>query len=218
MPTVLDLFCCAGGASMGYHLAGFDVVGVDIDRQPHYPFEFHQADALEFPLDGFDFIHASPPCQGYSKFIGMHDKDWPILVDDVRERLQASGMPWVIENIPQARLRDPILLCGSMFELRIAAGDLRRHRHFECSLPLPQMECRHRPGIPSVGVYGHGGTIGRHRMLSADEKREIMQTPWMKPRRMQRGHPTGLHQVAGRASVATAPVAAQTAGGRATIA
>ena len=111
---LLDLFCGAGGAAMGYHRAGFEVVGIDIAPQPNYPFEFVQADAMEFPLDGFDAIHASPPCQAYTALAtGKH----PRLIEPMRERLASSGVPWVIENVVGAPLRQPVLLCGSMFGL-----------------------------------------------------------------------------------------------------
>lgn len=177
---LLDLFCGAGGVAMGYHYAGFEVVGVDVNPQPHYPFEFHQMDALEYPLDGFDAIHASPPCQGYSRLAAMHPgKKHPLLIEPVRARLRAAGIPYVIENVEGAPLIDPLLLCGSMFELRVERGDLRRHRLFECSFPVDQSPCRHRKGVPSVGVYGHGGHSGKHRMLYKAEAAEIMQIDWM---------------------------------------
>jgi len=115
---------------MGYHRAGFEVVGVDINPQPRYPFEFHQADALTFPLDGFDVIHASPPCQAYSQATAWRGRreDHPDLIGAVQERLRASGAPYVIENVEAARglLLNPLMLCGSMFGLPI-----RRHRYFE---------------------------------------------------------------------------------------
>ena len=139
-PRLLDLFCGAGGAAMGYHRAGFDVVGVDIVRQKHYPFEFHQADALAFPLDGFDAIHASPPCQGYAnvtRWRGNQD-DHPRLIEPLRARL--LGHTYVIENVMDAPLREPTMLCGSMFGLPI-----RRHRIFECSFTLEAPpKCAHR--------------------------------------------------------------------------
>lgn len=129
---ILDLFCKAGGAGMGYHRAGFEVVGVDIEPQPNYPFEFVQADAMTFPLDGFDVIHASPPCQRYTQLGTREDlSHYPDLVDAIRERLQAAGVTWVIENVPGAPLRKPIVLCGAMFGLRSY-----RHRLFECSKAL----------------------------------------------------------------------------------
>lgn len=141
-PTLLDLFCGAGGASMGYHRAGFTVVGVDINPQPNYPFEFHQADALTFPLDRFDAIHASPPCQRYSNLARRNGNatDWPDLIEPVRRRLNATGKPWVIENVVGSPLRSPIVLCGSMFNgLRVY-----RHRLFESNCPLtPPSHPRH---------------------------------------------------------------------------
>jgi DNA (cytosine-5)-methyltransferase 1 len=142
---LLDLFCGAGGAAMGYHRAGFDVVGVDIRPQPHYPFEFHQADALEFPLDGFDAIHASPPCQRWTAYrrrgagVGASAPD---LIAAMRERLKSAAVPWVIENVPGAPVRGA-LLCGSSFGL-----DVRRHRHFETSFPMLAPECRHETQAP----------------------------------------------------------------------
>lgn len=132
---LLDLFCGAGGAAMGYSRAGFDVVGVDINAQPHYPFEFHQADAMTFPLDGYDAIHASPPCQAYSVASrcvpGLADT-CPDLIAPMRERLATVTVPWVIENVVGAPLINPLMLCGNMFGLR-----LFRHRLFESNVPLP---------------------------------------------------------------------------------
>ena len=133
-PRALDLFCCAGGASMGLHRAGFDVVGVDIDPQPRYPFGFTQADAMAYPLDGFDFIWASPPCQQFCALATREDlSGYPDLVDPIRQRLLAWGGPFVIENVPGAPLRKDLVLCGAMFGLRSY-----RHRLFECSFPIEQ--------------------------------------------------------------------------------
>jgi DNA (cytosine-5)-methyltransferase 1 len=136
----LDLFCKAGGASMGLHRAGFDVVGVDIEPQPRYPFTFVQADAMTFPLEGFDFIWASPPCQAFTAYKRRpnHVAERPNLIPEVRRRLRNTGKPWTIENVPGAPLRDPVTLCGSMFGL-----DVRRHRQFETSFFLLQPECQH---------------------------------------------------------------------------
>ena len=153
-PRLLDLFCCAGGATRGYQLAGFHVVGVDIEPQPDYcGDEFIQDDALEFPLDGFDAIHASPPCQSFTAYRrkghGVGD-GYPDLIKPVRARLEQSGVPWVIENVAGAPLRNAVMLCGSSFGL-----DVRRHRYFESNvLGLYGTHCLHqRQGRP-VGVYG----------------------------------------------------------------
>ena len=104
-PRLLDLFCGAGGAAMGYHRAGFDIVGVDIAPQPHYPFEFHQADAMTFPLDGFDVVHASPPCQVFTAYrrkgYGVGD-DYPDLIAATRGRI-AGASCYVIPNGSAAR-------------------------------------------------------------------------------------------------------------------
>lgn len=129
-PRALDLFCGAGGASMGLHRAGFDVTGVDIKAQPRYPFTFVQADAMEFPLDGFDFIWASPPCQGYSKALKHLSSGQPLLIEAVRERIGRKPL-YTIENVPGAPLLTPYMLCGLMF-----GRALYRHRLFETSWPL----------------------------------------------------------------------------------
>lgn len=152
-PRLLDLFCGAGGASVGYHRAGFDVVGVDINPQPRYPFEFHRADAMTFPLDGFDVIHASPPCQGYSVTRTIPGRDfssYPLLIDPVRDRLRTEvpDAVWVIENAETAPLVNPLLLCGSMFGLRV-----RRHRLFESNRPIywPPATCNHSLRVKAAG-------------------------------------------------------------------
>jgi DNA (cytosine-5)-methyltransferase 1 len=137
-PRLLDLFCGAGGAAVGYHRAGFEVVGVDINPQPHYPFEFHQADAIEFLsetlAEGFDLIHASPPCQFYSRLRTLpwlRDKEYWDSIPPTRAALQAVGKPFVIENVEGAPV-DGITLCGTMFGLQWDDGTpLYRHRPFE---------------------------------------------------------------------------------------
>lgn len=151
-PRLLDLFCCAGGASMGYHRAGFDVTGVDLEPQPDYPFAFEQADALDFPLDGFDAVHASPPCQMFTAYRRARpergDEHYVNLIPETRARLEEWGGPWIIENVPGAPLNDPLTLCGSMFEPPL---DVRRHRLFESSIPLepPAWPCRHKLWAPN---------------------------------------------------------------------
>lgn len=159
---ILDLFCCQGGAGMGYSLAGFEVVGVDIQPQPRYPFDFHQGDALEFAAkygSDFDAIHASPPCQAYS--LGAlwrgTKENHPDLVDPTRQALQATGRPYIIENVPGAPLRKTVMLCGTMFGLKVI-----RHRHFEIhpDLAFITPPCVHRGRVRDghyVTVAGHGG-------------------------------------------------------------
>jgi len=148
---LLDLFCGGGGAAFGYHRAfkstgiNHKIIGVDIKLQPHYPsyhdaeyskyFEFHQADALTYPLDGFDAVHASPPCQKFSR-AGMQwrkaGKEYVDLIEPTRNRLKSTGIPYVIENVPGSPLINPIVLNGAFFGLRV-----RRVRWFECSFEIP---------------------------------------------------------------------------------
>lgn len=137
-PRLLDLFCCQGGAAVGYERAGFIVTGVDIEPQPRYPFIFLQADALNYLKDGladdYDAIHASPPCQHYSDLAKRNGNadEWPDLIGPTRDLLIASGLPWIIENVEGAPLRDPVMLCGTQFPgLRVI-----RHRLFESNVSL----------------------------------------------------------------------------------
>lgn len=192
-PLLLDLYCCQGGAAAGYHRAGFDILGVDLVAQPHYPFPMVQADALEFldsaDLSRFAGIHASPPCQDHSAtqlISGDHGTDW--LLTATRERLLAIGLPWVLENVQGAPLphqadlfgANGLVLCGCMFpELR---GRLYEDRVFETSFPLPQPpHVLHRWRQTKMGrapkpdecmqVTGH--------FTDAAEGRRRMNAPWM---------------------------------------
>ena len=159
-PRLLDLFCGAGGAARGYGRAGFEVVGVDIKRQRHYPFVVFEGDALAFLSDrdwirGFDAIHASPPCQRYAgitKVWGAQDSH-PDHIATVRNLLQATGLPWVIENVPGSPLRQPFQLCGSAFDLRV-----RRHRWFESTLNVVPPPCDHhwQDADPIYTIRQHG--------------------------------------------------------------
>lgn len=184
-PRLLDLFCGGGGASMGYWLAGFEVVGVDNARQPRYPFAFFQADALEFAHaygDRFEAIHASPPCQAYSRLAVRHpDREYPDLVGPTREVLVSIGVPYVIENVPEAPLIEPITFCGSQFGLGLGTDDyqLRRHRAFEANWPLRNgYSCRH-DDRPTISVAGHAGRAGRNGSGTSAERREAMGIPWL---------------------------------------
>jgi len=155
---LLDLFCGAGGAAMGYHRAGFNrIVGVDVSAQPRYPFEFVQADALEYLAehgDEFDAIHASPPCQRYSVATANPTKH-PDLYEPTRDALLRSGVPWVIENVIGAPYGYGFVLCGSMFNLVV-----RRHRNFETSwLHLLGLRCDHAKQGRPIEVSGHAGRL-----------------------------------------------------------
>jgi DNA (cytosine-5)-methyltransferase 1 len=164
-PRLLDLFCGQGGAAVGYHRAGFDVVGVDVEPQPHYPFEFHRGDAMTWPLDGFDAVHASPPCQRFSVTRNTHDRDYPDLLTPTIDRLRAQPLPWVIENVPGAPMPGAIELCGAAFGCNALDIDgaplvLRRHRLFLSNVLLLIPECAcgayRRMGVRVGGVYGGG--------------------------------------------------------------
>jgi DNA (cytosine-5)-methyltransferase 1 len=181
-PRLLDLFCGAGGAAMGYHRAGFEVVGVDIKPQKNYPFEFVQGDALEYVQEHggeFDAIHASPPCQSHSTLKFMPNaREHECFIDRTRELLKATGVPWVIENVPGAPLeaRPPSLfsdvsgvtLCGTHFGLNNGTHELRRHRLFEASFAIAQPACNHKLSV--IGFYGdHART--RQRTIAGNPNR-----------------------------------------------
>ena len=188
-PRLLDLFCGAGGAAMGYHRAGFDVVGVDIKPQPHYPFESYQADALTYPLDGFDAIHASPPCQWYSDGTRAGKIGAQPLIAPMRAIPAAQALPWVIENVHGAaeHMSAGLMLCGSMFGLAV-----ERHRLFESPVFL-WGPGQHRCEDVAIGRARHPlpvawekndrgrayGVTGRSRSKGCPQFwREIMGMPW----------------------------------------
>lgn len=154
-PKLLDLFCKAGGAGMGYHRAGFEVVGVDIEPQRRYPFTFVKADALAYAAAhgyAYDAIHASPPCQAHSIITPKYARDKHVdLIPHTRWMLESLGLPYVIENVAGARdaLRNPIMLCGSQFGLKVY-----RHRLFESNVFLFQPE--HYPHRDNTPRAGHG--------------------------------------------------------------
>lgn len=157
-PRLLDLFCGAGGATKGYEQAGFEVWGVDLEPQPNYcGSRFIQADALAgspstLIAQNFDAVHASPPCQAYSAAApGRKRDDHPELIEPVRALLEATGLPWVIENVPLAPLPNGFILCGSTFGLPII-----RHRLFEVS---PAIESPENPHCPQKS-FGRGVTHG----------------------------------------------------------
>lgn len=167
-PRLLDLFCGAGGAAMGYHRAGFEVCGVDIAPQPDYPFEFVQGDAIEFlrrMVAGGTFewkgpglfaaVHASPPCQAFTAMKTMHNAgEHADLLTPTRDLLEAWAIPYVIENVPGAPMRDPVTLCGSSLGLGVVEHDreLRRHRLFETTFPVMVPPCAHQRA--TIGIYG----------------------------------------------------------------
>jgi DNA (cytosine-5)-methyltransferase 1 len=183
LPRLLDLFCCQGGAGMGYHLAGFDVVGVDIASQPRYPFTFIQADAVTFVLEHgseFDFIHASPPCQHDSDCQRIQDNTHPDLIAPTRTALETTGRPWTMENVRGAvpKLHDPVMLCGQMFHLANY-----RHRYFETGgfhLDQPDHPAHIVPqakmGRP-VPPGHYGQFVGN--FSGVDLARRVLGVPWM---------------------------------------
>lgn len=199
----LDLYCGAGGVAVGMHRAypKAEIIGVDINPQPHYPFTFVQGDALHPPFDlkGFDFIWASPPCQWASTIAKMNRSirpgryKHPNLVAATRELLKRSGRPYVIENVVGAELINPVRLCGSWFGL-----NLRRHRLFECTSPILSTPCSHQWQTPrfysadrrrkrTIGfVRVHGSTSFRGEF---ELRKQAMGIDWMDNRELTQAIP-----------------------------
>jgi len=232
-PAMLDLFCCEGGAATGYAASGYDVFGVDIKRQHRYPFWFHQGDALDvlarliageaiefvhqdgrrrsMRLLDFAAIHASPPCQAYSVTKHTHGNSHPELVDPTRDLLIAAGLPYIIENVPGAPLRDPLTLCGSMFGLVAEDIDgqvvaLRRHRLFESNVWLMGAGgCAH-DSTPVAGVYGHGRSDRRTKPQagrggytpSKPVRAALMGMPWASQHGLSQAIPPAYTEFLGR--------------------
>jgi DNA (cytosine-5)-methyltransferase 1 len=190
---------------MGYHRAGWEVVGVDHKPQPRYPFAFIEMDAMAFldgrRMDGYDAIAASPPCQGYSAMARCVQTSAPRLIPELRRSLLRIGLPFVIENVEGAPLIAPLMLCGTMFGLKV-----RRHRLFEIEPPLliltPDCQCRN--GVMRGRLIGHrcGGKVaaGRTRPPSATEaqRRDAIGVPWMTGREARQAIPPAFTEFLGK--------------------
>lgn len=196
---LLDLFCGAGGAAMGYHRAGFNaIVGVDHLPQKHYPFAFILGDALEYVREhghDFDAIHASPPCQRYSS-MSKKRNDHADLYNPTRAALSKTGLPYVIENVIGAPYAHGLVLCGSMFGLVV-----RRHRNFETSwLILQSLRCNHAAQGRPITVTGHSG--GRPRPHSWKGHRpdwpRIMGMEWATPDEVTQAVPPAYTEFIGK--------------------
>lgn len=196
---LLDLFCGAGGAARGYRNAGFQVIGVDYRAQPRYAGDtFIYADVYEWlplqDLGQYDIIHASPPCQRYSRLSAVTGGRYPDSIARTRDLLNATRKPWVMENLPEAPLIDPIMLCGTQFDLCAEAETtrwLRRHRGFESTLPLQEPEACLCADVPIGGVYGNGGGGPGTRgfKFTPQQAREAMEIDWMTRREMSQAVP-----------------------------
>ena len=206
-PQLLDLFCGAGGAAMGYARAGFEVVGVDHKFQRNYPFTFVRADALDWVAryaHEYDVIHASPPCQAYCYLTALHRKtsSHPRLIEPVCAALKKTGLYYVIENVESAPLENAIVLCGSSFGLRV-----RRHRLFESNVSMLQPLHQHGAQGRSVGVYGHQGSGSLRprekggsfiRAKNREDAGDAMGIDWMTWRELTQAIPPAYTQFVGR--------------------
>lgn len=207
-PVLLDLFSGAGGAAMGYHRAGFDVVGVDIDSQPNYPFRFLRADVMTLGLEelvrfvGAVAVHASPPCQfatAYRRRKGVA-VDAKNLIPGTREQLIGTGLPYVIENVESAgaHLVSPVRLCGSSFGL-----DVRRHRLFESNVPLVAPDCDHSWQTPRFAPATNRTNlrctveVGVYRIPLAVQQ-QAMGIDWMRLAELSQAIPPGFTEHLGR--------------------
>ena len=215
----IDLFCGSGGAGMGLYKAGFEVEGWDISLKVHYPFERHIDDALVADLSGADFVWASPPCQAHTSLKTMHNaKKHVDLIPATRAKLEAWGGPWIIENVMGAPLRNPVMLCGTMFGLCTADGnaELRRHRIFESNIPLTGLKCNHNAPATNgrdrrrvtIGVYGGGHGASLHRQskgqkcFTAAQEREAMGIEWMSVDELSQAIPPAYSEFLGRQVIA----------------
>lgn len=244
-PKLLDLFCCEGGASMGYSRAGFDVYGVDLFRhrgpdgklrgyrRQRYPFAAYQGDVLDvlarliageeisfadaygimtLGLGDFEVIAASPPCQAYSISKNAHQSSHPELVEPTRDLIVATGLPYVIENVPGAPLLNPLTLCGTEFGLRATDSDglrvwLKRHRLFESNILLMGGGgCYHPKDILCAGVYGNGSPsrdaakarAGGYTPPSQEVRAALMGIDWMSRNGLSQAIPPAYTEFIGR--------------------
>lgn len=201
---IADLFCGAGGSGKGLHNAGFEVIGFDINPQKNYPFEFHQEDALTVDLSKFDAVWASPPCQAYVQRNKNLVTKHPKLIEPIRDKIIDSKLPYIIENVEGAPLIDPIMLCGTMFDLLIL-----RHRLFETSISNINIpECNHWGTVASgdfAGVYAFGGKGHRHGRGVRDPKNKpgpdweiAMGIDWMTKKEITQAIPPAYSEFLGR--------------------
>jgi DNA (cytosine-5)-methyltransferase 1 len=188
---------------MGYHRAGFDVMGVDIAKMPWYPFEFHQGDALTYPLEGFDAIHASPPCQRYALASKYNGRSYPDLIEPTRDRLVSLPIPWVIENVPRAPLRPDYKLCGCMFGLGLPELELqlRRERWFETSWHTMELTQVHNHWGNSISIAGHGTPAWMRKKtghVPVAVWRQAMDIGWMRREELTEAIPPAYTEHIGR--------------------
>ena len=192
----LDLFCCAGGAAMGLHRAGFDVTGVDINPQPRYPFEFIQGDALAQDLSQYDFVWASPPCQAHSSLTSLTSKrNNADLIPATRAKTKQWGGIYIIENVAARVLENPVRLCGTHFGLHVA-----RHRYFESNVPLVGLGgCDHRGKELYTVLTKSCRKIGDMRGPSSHEKgKAAMGIDWMTQHELGEAIPPAYSEYLGR--------------------
>ncbi|WML81963.1 SAM-dependent methyltransferase [Streptomyces sp. VNUA74] len=213
-PRLLDLYCCQGGAGKGYDDAGFDVTGVDKDPQPRYPYRFIQADAITFVLEhgaAFDFIHASPPCQHDTDCQRIQGNTHPDLIAPTRTALEASGRPWVMENVGGAvpKLRAPVMLCGQMFALANY-----RHRFFETDGGFTLTQPGHPAHVVPQAKMGRPVPPGHYGQFVGNFSgvplaRAVLEVPWMNRDGIRECIPPAYAEHIGRAALAhLAPVLA----------
>lgn len=206
-PRLLDLFCGAGGCSVGYQRAGFDVVGVDVELQPHYPFwDVLQDDAMALLDDddfvsGFDVIHASPPCQMYSRAMKHLAFDQPMLLEPVRERLQEIGKPYVIENVVGAPMPTAVQVCGTGLGLRVY-----RHRLFESNIDIVGTDCDH--SVPAMNPHNQAGRDAMYAEFGRRDPeprwRQEMGVEWMSRYEAREAIPPAYTEHIGRQVIAAA--------------
>jgi DNA (cytosine-5)-methyltransferase 1 len=212
-PRLLDAFCCQGGASRGYDLAGFDVTGIDLNPQPRYPYPFIQGDAIAYIREHgaeFDFIHASCPCQRYTLAWKIQHRDHPDLIAPTRDALESTGRPWVIENVEEAagELRDPVTLCAAAFGMRTY-----RHRLFETgggfTFTAPPHPAHTAP-LTKMGRPRQAGHFAHYvgNFSGVQDARDDMGVPWMNRDGIRECIPPAYTRWIGTAAVAQLTAAA----------
>lgn len=215
MARLLDLYCGAGGAAVGYHRAGFShITGIDTRNQPRYPFDYIQADALEYLAahgHEYDAIHASPPCQAFVALakVSTGQNNHPDLLTPTLAALQPLTTPWVVENVETAPMPATVILCGSSFNLKV-----RRHRKFASNIFIPAKPCQHKDQPYVIGVYGSGAgarghfrwdpqrkkmrNFGRQARYTAEASDAMGGLDWMVRREMNEAVPPAYTEYIGR--------------------